>query len=136
MNPAYLNVRFRVEPPQTGVPSRFAVITACNPDGQEVSDEENAIATERLRSELVEAGHGYFPVTGGSLDFSHAEPGFGVLLPSLEEAVSWGRNYRQEAIFWVEEGKVSVASCLNEDVVELGDWANLQFSPDRGGESL
>lgn len=128
MNPAYQNVRFRAEPPQTGVHSRFAVITACNPDGQEVSDEENAIATERLRSELVKEGYHFFPVTGGSLDFSHAEPGFGVLLPSLEEAVPWGRRLRQEAIFWVEDGMVNLVKCLNGAALEIGDWSSLQCS--------
>lgn len=125
MNPAYQNVRFRSESPQGGVPSRFAVITACNPDGQEVSDEANAIATERLRTELAKEGHLFFSVTGGSPDFSHVEPGFGVFLPSLEEAVQWGQRFRLEAIFGVEEGKVRLVFCLNEDALDIGNWATL-----------
>lgn len=125
MNPAYQNVRFRTELPKAGVPSRFAIITAWNPDGQDVSEKENATATERLRSDLVKGGHFFFPVTGGSPDFSHAEAGFGVLLPSLEEAVQWGQRFRQEAVFWVEEGRVLVVSCLNGDAVGLGEWATL-----------
>jgi hypothetical protein len=121
MNPAYQNVRFRADLPKAGVPSRFVIITACNPDGRDVSDEENAIATERLRTDLLKERHFFFPVTGGSPDFSHAEPGFGVLLPSPEEAVRWGQRFRREAVFWVEEGKVRVVSCE----VELSTWASL-----------
>jgi hypothetical protein len=125
MNPAYQNVRFRADLPKAGVPSRFAIITAWNPDGQDVSAQENTIATERLRSDLLKDGHFFFPVTGGSPDFSHAEPGFGVLLKSLEDAIQWGQRFRQEAVFWVEEGKVRVVSCLNGDQVELGNWTSL-----------
>ena len=125
MNPAYQNVRFRAEIPKAGVPSRFAIVTACNPDGQDVSDEENAIATERLRNDLLKEGHFLFSVTGGSPDFSHAEPGFGVLLKSLEEAIQWGQRFRQEAVFWIVEGTVRVFSCLNGDEVEIGNWASL-----------
>lgn len=126
MNPAYLKVRFRAELPTAGLPSRFGIITACNPDGQTVSDERNALATERLRSDLIKKNHVIFPVTGGSEDFSHAEPGFGVLLTSPEEAIQWGKDFRQEAIFWVEEGNVRLVLCDNGEEEEIGTWGSLQ----------
>jgi Protein of unknown function (DUF3293) len=126
MNPLYKETRFRAELPQTGLPDRFGIITAWNPDGRDVSAEANASATERLRSALLKKGHIIFPVTGGSPDFSHAEPGFGVLLESSEETVQWGQRFRQEAVFWVEHGMVRVVSCDNEEVEDIGTWESRQ----------
>lgn len=131
MNPSYQNAHFRAELPPAGLPSRFGIITACNPEGQDVSDEENILATERLRSDLMQEGLVMFPVTGGSADFSHAEPGFGVLLKSLEETVQWGQRFRQEAVFWVEEGTVRLVPCRNGDVVEIGNWEKLSIPSSR-----
>jgi len=126
MNPAYKETRFRAELPQTGLPDRFGIITAYNPNGHKVPQEENALATERLRSDLLKEGHVIFPVTGGSPDFSHAEPGFGVLLRSLEETVQWGQRFRQEAVFWVEEGMVRLIPCDNGEGEDIGTWESRQ----------
>jgi hypothetical protein len=128
MNPGYHNVRFRAELPAAGLPSAFGVVTACNPDGRTVTDEENLQATETLRSALTADGHFFFPVTGGSPDFAHREPGFGVLFKSSEQAVSWGRRYQQEAVFWVEEGSVQLVPCDGSASVELGAWQSLADS--------
>lgn len=128
MNPGYHDVRFRAELPAAGLPAAFGVVTACNPNGQTVSDEENHQATYALRSALTDEKHFFFPVTGGSPDFSHAEPGFGVLFKSLEEAVSWGRRYQQEAVFWINEGKVHLVPCDGTAPVELGTWQTLAES--------
>jgi len=125
MNPGYHHVRFRAELPAAGLPAAFAVVTACNPDGRTVTDEENHQATEVLRSALTADGHFFFPVTGGSPDFAHREPGFGVLFKSSEQAVSWGRRYQQEAVFWVKEGSVQLVPCDGTDPVDLGSWQTL-----------
>ena len=125
MNPGYHNVRFRAEIPAAGLPAAFGVVTACNPNGHNVANEENHQATETLRCALTAEKHFYFPVTGGSPDFSHAEPGFGVLFKSPEEAVSWGRRYRQEAVFWIKEGRVQLVPCDGTASVELGSWQTL-----------
>lgn len=125
MNPAYRNVRFRVETPAPGLPVAFGIVTACNPDGRTVSDEENQQATGALLRALQSETHVPFPVTGGSPDFSHSEPGFGVRFASPEETVSWGRRFRQEAVFWVEDGKVRLIACDGTDSAEIGDWQAL-----------
>lgn len=125
MNPGYQDVRFRAELPVAGLPAAFGVVTACNPDGVTVSAKENDQATDALRSALTAENHFFFPVTGGSPDFSHSEPGFGVLFKSFEEAVSWGRRYQQEAVFWVEEGSVQLVPCDGTAPVELGTWQSL-----------
>jgi hypothetical protein len=125
MNPGYHVVRFRAELPAAGLPAAFAVVTACNPNGKTVSARENEQATDALRSDLTAENQFFFPVIGGSPDFSHAEPGFGVLFKSPEEAVSWGRRYQQEAVFWINEGNVQLVPCDSTAPVELGTWQTL-----------
>jgi hypothetical protein len=55
MNPAYHRVRFKAELPEGGLPVRFGIVTACNPDGHAASDAENAAATETFRAQLIGA---------------------------------------------------------------------------------
>jgi hypothetical protein len=128
MNPGYANVRFQAELPQAGLPASFGVITSCNPDGKTAPTKQNQQATETLRSTLTAENHFFFPVTGGSPDFSHAEPGFGVLFKSPEEAVSWGRRFQQEAVFWIKEGSVQLVPCDGTAPIELGSWQSLAES--------
>ena len=122
MNPEYENAYFRAVPPTNGWPRSFGVITACNPDGKIATDDENADATNQLRLELQSAKLEHFPVTGGSKDFTHAEPGFGVVFPSQEVAIAWGRRYRQEAIFWIQDDNLSLVSCKDSKIVNSGLW--------------
>lgn len=129
MNPAYSTTRFRAELPHGGLPVRFGVVTACNPDGLSRSNRENDAATAALREELQAAGATFFPVTGGSPDFAHAEPGFGIVLGSPDEAIAQGRRWRQEAVFWVEYGAVSLRSCSSAEAVPLGSWSERAGAP-------
>lgn len=122
MNPGYFDVRFRAELPESGLPAAFGVITACNPCGNNVSKEENEHATDTLRSALEAEALLCFPVTGGSSDFAHYEPGFGVLFGSAREAVSWGQRLQQEAIFWIEKGRIQLVPCDSSAAVDLGPW--------------
>lgn len=125
MNPAYQQVRFRAELPKAGLPAAFGVVTACSPNGRTVSATDNDLATVALRSALTAEKHFLFPVSSSSPDCSHAEAGFGVLFQSFEEAVSWGRRYQQEAVFWVEEGRVQRVPCDGAEPIELGTWQSL-----------
>jgi hypothetical protein len=122
--PGFYRVRFRAALPAGVLPERFGVVTACNPYGRTVDDAENERATAALRSEIARAGHGFFPVTGGSEDFSHAEPGFGVVADE-REVVEMGRRFQQLAVFWVERGRVWLLPCEGEGREEIGDWERL-----------
>ncbi len=128
MNDEYSNVRFRAEPPAGGLPERFGVVTACNPDGVSDLDEKNRARTEVLRARLEAAGLAFFPVTGGSPDFSHREPGFGLVAPSIERVIELGREFHQEAVFWVENGEVQLVSCVSAASQVVGRWRELQFA--------
>lgn len=125
MNPAYRQVRFRVDPPEMKTPDSFAIITAWNPDGRPTALENNQEANDRFQSRLDKAGLYWFSVTGGSPDFAHVEPGFGVSGITRNEAVALGRNFRQEAIYWVEGGAVFLISCQDPALEEIGLWNDL-----------
>lgn len=122
MNPGYFDVRFRAELPPSGLPAAFGVVTACNPNGRTVSNEENEQAAEKLRLALESERRVYFPVTGGSGDFAHCEPGFGIVFESVREAVSWGQRFDQEAVFWIENGRIQLVPCDGLATVDLGPW--------------
>lgn len=128
MNPAYRHVRFRAELPHGGLPVRFGIVTACNPDGGIQPDAENEARTRELGSELRTAGVPHFPVTGGSPDFSHAEPGYGVLIDRAG-IVALGRRWKQDAVFWVERQEVWLVPCGTGDPSKIGAWPDMAESP-------
>lgn len=127
MNDAYNHARFRAELPDSGLPESFAIITACNPNGKTISDEENLVKTEGLRQQLVKLGYLHFPVTGYDAQSPHEEAGFGVLC-DFKTASSIGHALLQEAIFIVERGIVSLIE-LDSAIIQkreiLRPWAEM-----------
>ena len=122
MNPAYKHTRFLACPPASGLPQRFGVVTACNSNGDVVDEAQNVAATTTLRRQLENANRTFFPVTGCSTDLAHQEPGFGVVCQSAEEVVELGRTWRQEAVFWVEDGIVHLLPCGAGERTVVGRW--------------
>ena len=104
------------------VPPSFGVVTACNPDGVTVSNEQNMAASERLERHLAEAGFQYFPVTGCSPDLTHQEPGFGIITDDRDVIIELGREWRQEAVYWIDRGIVHLVPCGGGEAVNLGRW--------------
>src|SRR5436190_3361522 len=111
MNPEYKRTRFMACPPPGGLPDRFGVVTACNPNGGVVDEAQNVTATATLRRQLEDTNWTFFLVTGCSPDLAHQEPGFGVACQSSDEVVELGRAWQQEAVFWVEYGVVHLVPC-------------------------
>lgn len=128
MKPESQHTRFLARPPVGGLPYRFGVVTACNPNGVVVDEVWNAAATEKLSRQLQDAGRVFFSVTGCSTDLAHQEPGFGVICRSSEEVAELGRAWRQEAVFWVEHGIVHLLPCGTGERVVLGEWEKLALS--------
>lgn len=89
-------------------PAQFAIISAYATTGEHWSDAENMEADERLRKRL--APWPSHRVTGQSPDGKHAEPSWAVAC-SQAIAVAIGRDYKQDAIFWVEAGALSIVDC-------------------------
>lgn len=82
---------------------RFAVITACNPEGRMVSAAENTRRMSRLDARVVELGAVAFRADGRSPDGSHRERGWAIPV-SREEAIRLGREFEQLAVFWFDSG--------------------------------
>ena len=129
IRPEYLEAVFETELPHGGWPESFAVITGRNRDGRHETDARNEELDAALAEHCTRAGLPVWRATGGSADFSHAEPGFGVET-DLPTALGIGRLFQQEAIFHVLNGELSLHACEGSDEVPLGRWeARLRKTP-------
>lgn len=124
MNPAYAHVRFRAELPKGGLPERFGIVTAWNADGITSDKASNNAANARLQAILQAEALPHFPVTGGSPDFTHAEPGFGIIADQAR-ILALGREFRQEAVFWVDRGSVHLCPRAAAPLQVIGLWNEL-----------
>jgi hypothetical protein len=61
-------------------------------------------------------------VFAGSRDWSHLEPSWSVQGISLRDALELGRTFEQDAIFWVQDGIVSVHDCVSSAHQEVARW--------------
>jgi hypothetical protein len=110
MPPFYYQTRFKSDALPTPLPGTFAIITAFATTGETWTDSENEAANAALLAELDSTDRllgsltGYSPVTG------HAEPGFAASL-SFEEACDLGLRFKQDAIYYVDNGILHVSYC-------------------------
>lgn len=125
IKPEYRQVRFQCR--EKELPPTFFIITAHNPDGVNATPASNRAADESLATLLEDRNLPHFPVVGGSEDFSHAEPGYGIEC-GREEALELAHRFRQQAIFEVGDGQVTLISALEEPDPDevVGNWRHLQ----------
>lgn len=107
---AYDHAHFKMDPPDVDLPVEFGVITACNPMGLTTDASVNDGLDRDLAQALRGQGIRHFRVTGGSRDMSHAEPGYGCVV-DREGIVELGRQWNQEAVFWVREDHLFLVFC-------------------------
>jgi AcrR family transcriptional regulator len=101
-----LSIDLRATPTETtrermserGLPDSFVVLTACNPRGRTVDDEENRLRTLQLKAALRERNQIWLPVDGVSPDGRHREESVAVVLSRLE-ARAIAREFEQSAFF-------------------------------------
>jgi hypothetical protein len=133
VHPAYFQVRFRTDHPVPAWPPSFAIITAYATTGETWDAARNIAADTRLHAELIRRGHAPIRITGYDPETGHAEPGWAVAL-TLDDALDIGRAYLQDAIFWVEDGRVEVVSCIAPNRRgSLGSFAQRLDRMDTGG---
>jgi uncharacterized protein DUF3293 len=128
-NPDHLKAHFTAEVLSTGLPPRFGIVTAYNPDSRIAPDGENMKADAELKRALVAAELPHFRVTGGSRDDSHREPGYGIAAESPELIRPLSRRFRQEAFFWVEDGMVFVINTEGARRHPVAKWKERQSLP-------
>lgn len=122
-HPEHLACWFTCEPPPGGLPERFGVVTAYNPEGRPADAAANAAADAALKARLERSGLAHFRVTGRSRDGSHQEPGYGVAAETPEAVRHLSRQFRQLAFFWVEGGRVWVINTEGALRHPVGAWS-------------
>jgi len=125
IRPEYLKTLFVPKKPGKNQPppdwSRpFAILTAHNPRGKIVHLKTNTEADKELRRSLSRKSLPKHRITGVSEDWSHEEKGFAVWGLNHETASEIGREFHQDACFWVENGTVHVHSCHTQEKRKVG----------------
>lgn len=131
IRPEYLKTLFVPKKPGKNQPPRdwsrpFAILTAHNPGGKRHDDAVNQHANEKLRTRLNQRRPRNSPllvkVDAVSEDWSHTEKSFAVWGLDHATAAKIGREFRQDAYFWVENGTVHVHSCHTQEKQKVGTW--------------
>ena len=134
IRPEYLKTLFVPKKPGKNQPppdwSRpFAILTAHNPGGKRHDDAVNKLANRRLRTRLNQRRPHNSPplvkIDAVSEDWSHEEKSFAVWGLDHATAAKIGREFRQDAYFWVENGTVHVHSCHTQEKQKVGTWESL-----------
>lgn len=122
-------LRFSAEPPFTidlrlipsaghlsalegiGLGEPFAVMTAFDPGGKNLSSEENDQLSKRLDARLAEMGHQFARVDACSPDGAHCERSVAVRMPQ-REAVALATEFEQVALFWFDGSRFWIVGAL------------------------
>ena len=104
-------------------PDAFGIVTAYNSNGITRDENANLSADERLLLAIDALGVDRFRITGMSLDEVHREPGWGIQC-SKDNAIRLGRQFEQEAIFWVSGVELILINLENLDELTLGAFTD------------
>src|SRR5215210_1105435 len=98
---------------KAGLGQPFAIVTAFDPRGKNLSAAENEIRTKELETRLRSTGYRFVRVDCCSPDRSHCECGFAVVMRQ-EETLDLARELEQVAIFWFDGGRFWIVGALAE----------------------
>ena len=96
-----------------GLDQPFAVMTAFDPRGENLSPAENQKRKQELERRLRSSGHRFTHVDACSPDRSHCERSVAVVMPQ-EEALDLAREMEQVAIFWFDGKQFCILGALIE----------------------
>jgi uncharacterized protein DUF3293 len=94
-----------------GLPGQFAIITAFDPRGQNLTPAENEERRRSLDKKLSALGHRFVRVDCCSPDRSHCECSAAVAMRQ-EEAIALAKELEQVAIFWFDGGRFWILGAL------------------------
>ena len=100
-----VDLRIPVEPAvrnglkATGLDKEFGILTAFNPRGKDIGEDENNRRLKELEAELGSSGDSFVRVDACSPDRSHCECSV-AMQTSFERAIDIARRWEQIAIFW------------------------------------
>jgi len=96
-----------------GLGEPFAIITAFDPEGRNLSATENERRKQELERRLSSAGYRLVQVDCCSPDRSHCECSVAVTMPQ-QKALDLARELRQVAIFWFDGKRFWILGALIE----------------------
>lgn len=96
-----------------GLDQPFAIMTAFDPRGENLSAEENEERRRELEQRLRSGGYRFVEVDACSPDRSHCECSVAVIM-TQEEAVNLARELEQVAIFWFDGRHFWILGALAE----------------------
>jgi hypothetical protein len=96
-----------------GLGQPFAIMTAFDPRGGNLSPLENEKRTQDLATHLRSGNYRFTQVDCYSPDRSHCECSFAVVMPQ-EEALDLARKMEQVAIFWFDGNRFWILGALAE----------------------
>lgn len=96
-----LTAEAHLEFQRRGFPRTFAVLTAHDPEGQDLTADENKLLQQRLEGELTDSGIHFLRVNACSMDRKHCECSV-ALDVDQERAVEIAAQHEQMAIFWYD----------------------------------
>lgn len=100
----------------------FAIITACNPKGQLLSQSQNRIRDKQLLKEIERLNCLYRSIIGADKKLSYFEKSWAVFVEK-NTAIQLGSQFVQNAIYYVENGKLTLIPILMQGKeVELGSF--------------
>lgn len=102
-----------------GLAGTFAIMTANDPQGRDLSAEENRILENRLEGELTAAGVPFIRVDACSIDLEHCECSL-VIDVDQNRAVEMAARYEQMAIFWYDgDAMWLIGAIVESDPIRL-----------------
>ncbi len=121
LHPAYFETHFAIAGNDEDWPSEFAIITAYQTTGKRWSADRNVAADNQLAAEL-QGRNGVRRVTGYSPSTGHEEPGWSIQM-SWQEACDLGRQFHQDAIYYVTGDDLWVSLCDDRrSLVRVGSF--------------
>jgi Protein of unknown function (DUF3293) len=91
----------------------FAIITAFDPRGRNLSDSENQQRKRKLDRMISATGYRFVQVDCCSPDRSHCECSVAITMPQ-DEALDLGREMEQVAIFWFDGKRFWILGAILE----------------------
>lgn len=121
LNPAYFDTRFEIVAGAILWPGSFAIITAHATTGEEWTRDQNEAADRQLADLLRARGVLIRRITGYSPRTGHAEPGWAATV-AFDTACELGREFKQDAIYFVEDDVLLVSRCARPQRVIVGTF--------------
>jgi hypothetical protein len=96
-----------------GLGQPFAILTAFDPRGENLSPGENEKRTKELDARIRASNYRFAQVDACSPDRSHCECSFAVVMPQ-DKALDLARELEQVAIFWFDGARFWILGALVE----------------------